>query len=310
MKKISVNGVAYQRALEFAFLACSGAEERSKLAQVVFLGPRVICSDGRSWFVGLFPDKQEIELPVVAARESVAELLLGLEYARRIAGRHHAGFYVEQDGLSVVIHYAERSIKHKLAEVKCGHVPGDWKPPVADAAGAVAELPEFDTDGPMHMVSKYWRKHGGMVKWRGTGVDQPFRGDIRIGKEIVAYAYGLPGNHHAAELPADEPLFNGMGPPKGQSILDLSLDVVKAPPPPKTIKIGDKEWNITNLGHPKELLKLGPCDHRDTREPCPQCTEIAVEAAKADLAKKVVSIKPKARKPKKGDDQPPAPRGA
>ena len=42
MSKVSVNGKTYAKALAFAFRGCPTDDAQSKLAQVVFLGNRVI----------------------------------------------------------------------------------------------------------------------------------------------------------------------------------------------------------------------------------------------------------------------------
>lgn len=303
MKKISVNGKAYRRALEFAFRACPTSDNLEKLAQVVFLGSRVICANGRSWFVGMLPEDQPVEIPVVAARASIDELLEHLEYAEKQARRHGGNFYVEQDGTSIAIHYRDRTLKHKLAEVPCGHVPGDWQEPARNDAPELAALPAMSCEGGLNDVIAFWKKHGARVSFRGQGPDHPVRVEVRIEDEIVAVAFMLPDSHAAAELPPDEPLFAGTGgPPRGQSILDLSTAIILPPPTPEVIKIGELEWNITGLGHARELLKAGPCDHRDTHEPCAPCTEIAIASARAEVAKKVVPIKTRRPKKKKADD--------
>lgn len=286
MNEITVNGRAFWRALAYAFQIVPTSEQQSKLAQVVFLDRRVICSDGRRWFVGWLPSDAILETPLVVAKESIDELLLGLAYADKIARRHGGSFFVKITGLEVELHYAEKLIRHRLVEVPVGYIPKEWVEPVPPDAPILGSLPALAC-GDVGEAVKWWRswdKDYGSVTFRGLGVDHPARFDIEVDGDQVSSAFLLPAKRAAAQLPPDEPLFAGAaGPMRGQSILDLTLEEQPDAELPQIIRIGELEWNVTGLPGYNVLLQSGPCDHRDTHEPCAPCTEIAV--AKARLSK-------------------------
>lgn len=311
MSEVTMNGRSFLRALSYALRICPPAESASRLAHVVFVGNKIVCSDGQRWHAGIVDG--EFDIPRVIARESAAELVIRLAFAETISRRHSSSFFVHIDGNRVDIHFGEEKNAFKLSDVNVGHVPTQWLEPVPVDAPLLAEIPEVHCQHLKDSASWWmsWQKDHGSVKMRGVGGNNPIRYDISCGDEAVAVAFLLPVQHRAAQLQPDEPLFAGASGGKiyGQSILDLSFDG-PPPPEPRSIKIGETELNVTGLGEPANLLKLGPCVHRSEPEPCLPCTEDAIKAARKLVEMEEDKILPFAKPKKRGrkakeiEDQP------
>ncbi len=299
MSKVVVQGSHYRRALAYAYKIVPSADEQPKLQQIVFIGNQIVASDGRRWHAGHLPKEDVNFAPLVVAPASIDELLIHLVYAEKIAKLHGGNFLVEQDGEDIRILYGhDRVIEHHLASIDVGYVPPTWTEPVSIEAPVFCAMPKVSCDVLKDAVGWWlsWEKEHGDVIFKGYGGEKdPIRAELTIQGNLVASAFLLPsGFEGRAQLPADEPLFAGTEATKrGQSILDLQVMSTNA----VTIKIGDEEINVTGLPDPDSLLKTGPCDHRDTQDPCSPCTHEAVEAALARNGE-VLSKKKRGRKPK------------
>jgi len=273
MKEAVVNGRAFIRALSYAIKVCPSSESASRLAHVVFIDNRIVCSDGVRWHVGLLG--VELASPIVVTKESCEELLLGANYADKIARRHGGSFVAKIKNLSVELHYAERVIYHTLLTLPVGPVPTKWIEPVPNDAPPLTACPELHCQHLKDATAwwRSWEHDKGQIKQSGAGGNSPVRLDISVDGEPVAIAFLLPTSHKAAQLPLDEPLFAGKEAP-GQSILDLSFHEPMA----QTIKIGETEINVTGLGNPGDIIKSGPCSHREDTESCLTCTESHVSS--------------------------------
>ncbi len=75
-----------------------------------------------------------------------------------------------------------------------------------------------------------WGKDHGSFRCKTKGPAHPVRFDISVKGNLVATAFVLPKGAQQAQLPPNEPIFEGITDEekRGQSILDLSLDM---PPP-------------------------------------------------------------------------------
>lgn len=224
-----VDGKQFLRALAYAFKACPKSEELVRLAHIVFIGNRVVGSDGKRWHVGYLPPECAIVEPVVVARQSAGDLLLALDYALRQSNRHSSTFSVKMGSAMVTIDYGMRNpIEHTLALCDVGHVPNEWEEPVDETAPAVTPSAGFSCDEMDKSIVWYrsWETNKGDAHFRSGGEGKPLRIDIRSNSERVASAFLLPSGHPRAYLVPNEPLLDRIpkGRKLGQSILDLQID--------------------------------------------------------------------------------------
>ncbi len=236
MSKITVNGRAFWQALAYAFEICPSGDSSQRLAHVVIIDRRIICADGTRWHVGMLPEDVAVERPMVIARESVRELLIRLEFADKIARIHGGGFFVHLSGYNVTLQYGsdEEESHQKLIDVNVGHIPESWTEPVSSSA---PEIPSSELHcGHVIDAAKWWQsweKDHGRITPRGQGPGKPVRFDITNKGNLVGVAFILPPTATAAQLPPDEPLFVGTTEElRGQSILDLSLELPPLPASP------------------------------------------------------------------------------
>lgn len=305
---VTVSGRAFGRALAYALIACPKPDDAAKLSHVVFTDRRLIASDGERFHIGrLHDDAERFPRPIAVARDSAKLLLLWIECAERAAKYEGGGCFVHVDGLDVKIAYGEKAIEHRLTECAVGYIPDDWEEPVPLDAPIVENSPPVLRADHFLAAAKFGRDNA-RITMRATGPKDWVRLDVTVASSPVATALLLPPNRHAAQLAAHEPLLEKVtpGPKRGQSVLDLQLDLLP-PTPPQAIKIGDREWNVTGISaDPSTLIKSGPCAHRTDAEPCHVCTDVEITKARADAeeqAAKVVGIgeakKKRGRKPKK-----------
>jgi hypothetical protein len=235
MRDIGISGRHFWRALAYAFDACPSSDASPRLSHVAFIGDKVIGSDGTRWHVGLLPSHGALDEPIVVARESVEELLIGLDYANRIAKRHSGPFQVFVHPERVVIKFGTRDkdqIEHDLILCKLGELPSEWKPPVSKKAPELKVSALHYGCGKVIEALKWyrsWEKDHGTFTFHAdadAGKLAPFRIDITCDGEVVAQSYLLPEDAPPAQLPPDDPLFKGKtGPARSQSILDLDLSL-------------------------------------------------------------------------------------
>lgn len=227
MDGVAVAGKHYLRALAYAHKCCPSDDATARIQHVVFVENKIVCSDGQRWHVGVLPDDFLVSTPIAVARESISELLLGLEYARRIAARHNSTFLVWMNETHVEIEYAKKTLVHELLKVDVGRIPSEWREPVpADAPALIGPQSEIRC-GHMNEATKWykaWDHDHGTMKFRGLGENHPLRIEVIAGGDLVAYAILLPVDRPPAQLRPDEPLFNQGGEAPGQSILDLDLE--------------------------------------------------------------------------------------
>jgi len=226
-----INGRVYWRALSYATRACPTSDASQRLQHLVFHGPRIISSDGERWHLGMLPAEAALA-PVAVSRSSVTELILTLQYAYKMAKRRCGDFFVRQDGPRVEVHYGNTvPLIHELQQVHMGGLPDIWEEPVRADAPILDGPPRVSCEAMRDAVSWYraWDHDHGDLTWRGQGPDRPVRLDLHVEQEHVASAILLPMGRPAAQLPLDEPLFNG-GRAVGQSILHLEIDTPAAPP--------------------------------------------------------------------------------
>lgn len=235
MSNAAVNGAHLLRALGYALKAVPKDDGRVRFQHVTFFRHKIVGADGQRWHVGLLPEDAALETPVAVTKASADELVMALDYCRRIANRHKRQFEVtlvegEVDGLIVKLDYgAKHEIEHVLDAVDVGHIPDEWQEPVPEDAPALnSRHPELHC-GAMIDASRWyrsWERDHGSVSMFGIGGTNPVRLDIACSGDLVAQAYLLPVDHPPAELEADEPLLEGTksGPKRGQSNLDLVID--------------------------------------------------------------------------------------
>lgn len=233
----SIGGIILFRAAQYAFGACPKDDRSARMQHLVFVGDRIVGSDGERWHVGRLPPGCSVKKPMAVTRESVCELLLGLEYTRRMAKRS-GHFETKIAGDLVTIKYGDKILEHRLDEIDVGDIPMLWTPPVSDDAPSLAgEQAEFRCGHVQDAMKwhKSWERDYGTVKTFGLGGNNPVRYDIVSGGDLVVQAYLLPVAHTPAQLPDDAPLLE-----KGkrrQSVLDLNLN----PPPPSDLPEGAAE---------------------------------------------------------------------
>ena len=223
----TMSGQHFYRALAYAFKACPSDEGSSRLQHVAFVGNKVIGADGERWHVGLLAE--DVDLPAMTvARGSISDLLMGLEYCRRMAKRTQGSFQVSINGEHLRIDYgAKQPLEHELAVLNLGKLPRQWQEPVAPDAPFLTLAASDIRCGHMQEAMKWhrsWEEDYGTFKLRGAGGNEPVRLDVTASGELVAIAFLLPVNHPPAELPGEPDLFTGeAGKEKSQSILDLDL---------------------------------------------------------------------------------------
>lgn len=238
-KEIGIPGKHFWRALAYAYNACPSNDASPRLSHVAFCGDKIIGSDGCVWQVGILPQHAALEESIAVARESIDELLIGLDYAHRISKRHSGPFEVYLRPEHVVIKYGTRDkdrIEHDLLLCNLGELPKEWKPPVSKKAGEL-KMTKLDFGcGRMIEALKWfrsWEKDHGTFRFHSDSDDaklSPLRIDIDCDGDLVAQAYLLPEDAPPAQLPPDDPLFKGKnGPARSQSILDLDLSVKPKP---------------------------------------------------------------------------------
>lgn len=308
-----IDGRAYLRALSYALLAVPSDDDHAELQHVTFIGDRVVGSDGVSRHDGYF--FTPVGETVSVARLSAKLLQKALEYAQVVSRKRPEGtFTVEHVGEIVRIKYGARlPIEHELAVVDVGYhpkTPREWVAP--DAPINPNGMEEVATDRDMMSLDWYqaWDKHHGTSRIRGGLDGGPVRRDITSNGKRVATAFVLPENHAPAEIREVLPLEamwdgNKKQEPRGRSNLDLVLDHDGEPADgARYIEIDNGgevyKVNVTGLEDWSELLKKGPCSHRQEEVGCPQCTDEAVQ--KARVAKAEAESKPKRRRRKAGDD--------
>lgn len=319
-----INGFQWHRALKFA-LAAAPVDKGHRLAHVVLLGDEMVAADGRRWHVGLIPDAER-QKPIAVALESAKELLLGLDYAAKMAKRHGGGFFVGQDLDRVVIYYADRQITHDLVRVDVRHMPDVFLHPVPDDAPPLAGPHQIDAD---HVADATSWKGRCSVQFKGAGGDQPVRVEITHQEDLVGLAFILPMDRGEAQLVPDEPLLQRTLPADqrlGQSVLDLQLDLhLPATAGVTSLQIGDAKVDTTGIDDAASLVVKAPCGvkgHDPDGEPmnaaagqpaihvCFPCTMAAVTAAREDQQKQAAKVSDldKARAKKK-QGKGPGPKG-
>lgn len=290
-----IDGKHFFRALGYAMKACPSSEGQARFSHVAFVDHRIVCSDGERWHVGVLPLECKLSQPFIAARESVQELLLGLEYALKISKRHNQPFTVRMaaDGGVTLSFGGGAPIEHKMVACDVGHVPDEWVEPVSPDAPALPTPPEMHCGAIKEAMQWYrsWDRDHGTCTFRGAGGNAPVRVDIVSGGDQVACAFLLPTTHAPAQLVHDEPLFESLNPGRriGQSILDLQLDGDGTPASrPQVLVVDGKEFNIVGLDvEADDLVKRSPCIHAPKgTEPCAPCTSDAVRAARKEKKKR------------------------
>lgn len=291
---ITQDGKAYLRALSYALAAVPTDDDHADLQHVTFIGDRVVGSDGRRRHDGYLSEAFP-SAPLSVARISVVFLLKALDYAASVSKARQGTFSVVHRGKEVHIEYGARTpLIHELEVKDVGSHPStsnEWVE--ADAPLNPQGLGHIAC-GDLATAMKWWKswdKDLGTAEVRGGQEGGPMRVDITAGGRRVATAFVLPADHveaelHEAVLPM-EAVWNGADAPRrGRSNLDLDLSGDGAPPPqPVMIRImtGDlaHDLNVTGLGNPNEILKTGPCDHRDAAMPCLPCTELEIASRQA-----------------------------
>lgn len=280
--EIAMDGRSYLRAITYALAATPKGEERPDLQHVTFIGSRVVGSDGMSRHDAHL--QCEIAKPISVARSSVASLIMALTYAERVSKGGAGTFSVRHEKDVVIISYGARlPIEHELAVCDVGLHPPDaceWVPEDAPINPRGMGHIGCEEERRALLWWRSWDKDYGTSEVRGGLDGGPIRRDITSGGLRVATAFLLPKGHAPAELGDAMSLFNGIK-TYGRSNLELDLSGDGVPQPePIILKLGDHEFNVTNLPGGRELLRSGPCDHRDTSEHCVPCTEEAIEQAK------------------------------
>lgn len=234
----AVSGQHLLRALAYALKAVPKDDAGARLQHVSFFRHKIVGADGQRWHVGLLPIEAAVSLPVAVTKSSADELVMALDYCRRVAKRHSASFEVrlerEENNLVATIRYgAKHEIEHKLYGVDVGQMPLEWREPVPDTAPELQGKQSEIHCGHMIDATKWyraWEKDHGSFRTFGVGGSSPVRLDIACGGDLVAQAYLLPVDHPPAELAPDEPLLEGVQAEKrSQSNLDLVLGGDGAP---------------------------------------------------------------------------------
>lgn len=292
---IEMNALHFLRALTYANRAIPKDDAKSRMQHLVMIGNRLIGADGERWHVGILDE--EIDIPPMAiARQSVLDLKLDLEHARRRAKRYGGSFSVEleiedeETARAKIVYGAPTPLICKLAVLNLGKLPTKWKEPVEQDAPSGPVTGELRT-GHLQEAMKWhrsWEKDHGTCHTRGRGGDEPLRIDIEAGGELVATAILLPIKHVPAQLPLDD---NGQADlyrkPDGrsQSILDLDLTGDGQPDPQrKTILVNGVSIDATGIPVPEDMIvTIGEegneeglptsCAHRSVAGECVPCTE-------------------------------------
>ncbi len=297
----TMNGRSYLRALSYAVKATPKEEERSRLQHVTFVGNRVVGADGTRWHVGYLPTP--VEATASYTRVSALNALNVLAFAERYSKRLGAAFSVTHhpDGMLVIECGLDGTVVTHLGICDVGKHPPEFVEPVAPNA---APNPDghisCDHDAEAKRWWRSWEKDKGTFQVRGGQDGGPFRIDITNGGERVATAFLLPEDHVRAEI-REPNLFDKRPAPYGKSNLELDLSGDGAPTDPDVIKIGERTFNVRGLPDRANLLKTGPCDHRDTHDACAPCTEVAVSEAEVIAAQEKADEaegKPKKRRRK------------